>query len=75
MLALTRPDGISANNVLRARIAELRPGSGPYEDVLLNVGEAHLIARITRRSAERLKLQAGLEVFAVIKSVTVGGRE
>jgi molybdate transport system ATP-binding protein len=75
MLALTRPDGISANNVLKAAVAELRPGSGPYEDVLLSVGEAHLIARITRRSAERLKLRAGLEVFAVIKSVTVGGRE
>lgn len=75
MLALVRPDGISANNVLKARIAELRPGSGPYEDVLLEVGKAHLIARITRRSAERLKLHAGLEVFAIIKSVTVGGRE
>lgn len=75
MLALARPEGISANNVLAAIIAEVRAGEGPYEDVLLNVGDARLTARITRRSAERLKLAAGQEIFAVIKSVTVGGRE
>ena len=35
----------------------------------------NMIARITRRSLERLSLRPGLPVFAVIKSVTVGGRE
>ncbi len=74
MLALTKPDGISANNVLAASISEVRAGSGPYEDVLLSVGEARLVARITRRSAERLALEKGQKIFAVIKSVTVGGR-
>jgi molybdate transport system ATP-binding protein len=74
MLALAKPDGISANNVLAARIAEIRAGAGAYEDVLLSVGTAHLIARITRKSAERLKLEAEQKIFAVIKSVTVGGR-
>jgi molybdate transport system ATP-binding protein len=74
MLALSKPDGISANNVLPASISEVRTGEGPYEDVLLNLGEARLIARITRRSAERLKLKKGQKIFAVIKSVTVGGR-
>ncbi len=75
MLALTKPQGISANNVLPASITEVKAGSGPYEDVLLSVGEAKLIARITRKSAERLGLEAGQKIFAVIKSVTVGGRE
>jgi molybdate transport system ATP-binding protein len=74
MLALSKPDGISANNVLPASISEVRTGEGPYEDVLLNLGETRLIARITRRSAERLKLKKGQKIFAVIKSVTVGGR-
>lgn len=74
MLALTKPEGISANNVLAASIAEVKAGSGPYEDVLLRIGEARLIARITRKSAERLGLEAGQKIFAVIKSVTVGGR-
>lgn len=74
MLALSKPEGISANNVLPATISEIRAGSGPYEDVLLSLGKARIIARITRRSAERLKLEKGQEIFAVIKSVTVGGR-
>lgn len=74
MLALTRPEGISANNVLAADIAEVR-AEGAHADVLLSLGEARLIARITRRSAERLRLAPGLGVFAVIKSVTVGGRD
>ena len=74
MLATSKPDGISANNVLPASISEVRPGSGAYEDVLLSVGDARLIARITRKSARRLGLEKGQKIFAVIKSVTVGGR-
>ena len=58
----------------RQPFSEVRAGSGAYEDVLLSVGEARLVARITRRSAERLALEKGQKIFAVIKSVTVGGR-
>jgi molybdate transport system ATP-binding protein len=75
MLALQRPEGISANNIFATCVAGLRAGTGPYEDVLLDFGGARLVARITRRSAERLKLAPGQSVFAVIKSVTVGGRK
>ena len=75
MLALTRPEGISANNVLAAMVLELRPGNGAYEDVLLAIGDMRLVARITRKSAARLNLTPGLSLFAVIKSVTVGGRD
>lgn len=75
MLALARPEGVSANNILPATVAALVAADGPYEDVQLTLGGARLIARITRRSAERLQLQPGREVFAVIKSVTVGGRD
>jgi molybdate transport system ATP-binding protein len=74
MLALSKPEGISANNVLAASISGIRAGSGHYEDVLLSVGETRLVARITRRSALRLKLETNQKIFAVIKSVTVGGR-
>ena len=75
MLALTRPEGISANNILAAAVSAVRPAEGAHADVQLTLGDARLVARITRRSAERLKLAPGLPVFAVIKSVTVGGRE
>lgn len=74
MLALSRPEGVSANNILSATIAAIEE-AGAHADVQLALGDARLIARITRRSLERLGLKPGVAVFAVIKSVTVGGRE
>jgi molybdate transport system ATP-binding protein len=74
MLALKRPEGVSANNIIPATVAAIRE-DGPNADVQLRLENAHLVARITRRSRERLALRPGLNVFAVIKSVTVGGRE
>jgi len=73
MLALTRPDGVSANNVLAADVSAIRE-DGPNADVQLRFKGALLIARITRRSLERLALKPGDHIFALIKSVTVGGR-
>ncbi|HEX3483890.1 MAG TPA: molybdenum ABC transporter ATP-binding protein [Micropepsaceae bacterium] len=74
MLALARPEGVSANNVLAATIAAIRD-DGANADVQLRLKEGQLVARITRRSVERLALKPGMNVFALIKSVTVGGRE
>jgi molybdate transport system ATP-binding protein len=74
MLALSRPEGVSANNILPARVAAIEEMRA-HADVQLSLRDARLIARITRRSLERLALKPGVEVFAVIKSVTVGGRE
>lgn len=74
MLALSRPEGVSANNILPASVAAIEE-TGAHADVQLALRDARLIARITRRSLERLALKPGTPVFAVIKSVTVGGRE
>jgi molybdate transport system ATP-binding protein len=75
MLAMSRPLGISANNVLQGVITALQQSEGPHADVQLSVGESRLAARITRRSTERLDLRLGATVYAVVKSVTIGGRE
>ena len=74
MLALVRPQSVSANNILPATVAAIRE-DGPNADVQLRLKDGHLVARITRRSVERLGLKPGTGVFALIKSVTVGGRE
>lgn len=74
MLSLSRLESVSANNVLAATVAEVRE-TGPHADVQLRLADAHLVARITRKSLERLRLTPGVAVYAVIKSVTVGGRE
>lgn len=71
MIALQRPDGISALNILPATVVALRMGDGPGAMVQLRLGEELLLARITQRSAVQLGLAVGASVFAVLKSVAV----
>jgi molybdate transport system ATP-binding protein len=71
MLAVEPPSGISATNHIPGHVAEIHSGPGPYCDIRLVCRGAILLARITRRSAERLGLGPGRPVIAVIKSVSV----
>jgi molybdate transport system ATP-binding protein len=70
MLAIAKPEGISANNVLAGTIVALRPAAG-LVDVHLSCGGSRLISRITQASTARLGLVEGMNVFAIIKAVTV----
>ncbi|HYN39163.1 MAG TPA: molybdenum ABC transporter ATP-binding protein, partial [Rhodospirillales bacterium] len=65
MLAAAEPSGISALNVLPAVIDEVRLADASHADIGLTVGSARLVSRITRRSAARLGLVPGGNVFAV----------
>jgi molybdate transport system ATP-binding protein len=71
MLAVERPRGISALNVLSGMVEEVRMGEGPGAMVRVRVGEEVLLARITRRSVGVLELAPGRPVFAVLKAVSV----
>ena len=71
ILSRTRPEGLSALNILPAKIATLHEGQGPGVLVRLDLGGEFLLARITRRSAQALGLAPGLAVHAVLKSVAV----
>jgi len=69
MIATTRPDGLSALNVLPGVIRALdQTAEGPI-DVVLDCGGIRLTARLTRKSVELLHLEPGRRVYAVIKSV------
>lgn len=70
MLSLAPPQGVSALNVVAGRIDNLT-AEGAIVDVGLLCGEARLIARITARSRAALILSPGMEIFAVIKTVSV----
>lgn len=62
---------ISARNLLRAKVRQLTVSGIGAEVTLAIGGNAELVSVITRASAERLQLQAGKEVYAVIKSNNV----
>ena len=70
IVATERPRGLSALNILAGRIAGISSGNGPIADVLIDCNSEIITARITRQSAEMLNLAPGLDVFAVVKSVT-----
>lgn len=68
ILSRSRPEGLSALNILQARISAMR--SGPDGVLIqLSLGSDHLLARITTRSATALNLVPGQAIFAIVKSV------
>jgi molybdate transport system ATP-binding protein len=71
MLATERPRGISALNVLSVTIEHIHPGDGPGALLRLRLGEALLLARITKRSLEALGLRPGMPVLAILKTVSI----
>lgn len=75
ILAREAPTGLSALNILRAVVAEIRPGTGPGTMVQLKAGEETILARITKRSAEALDLAPGVECYAIAKTVSVAPLE
>jgi molybdate transport system ATP-binding protein len=71
MIATTRPDGLSALNVLPAVVRALDASADGLVEVGLDCGGIRLAARLTRKSIDTLQLKPGREVYAVIKSVAL----
>lgn len=74
-LALSKPEQMSIRNCLPAVVEEVRaePDTA-FAEVLVRVGQQALRARITRQSAVELGLAPGVEVFALVKSVSFDRR-
>jgi molybdate transport system ATP-binding protein len=71
-IATQAPQGSSINNILNARIEEIRDEGPDKVIVRMQVGESHmLLSRITRRSRDHLGLKAGMYVCAQVKSVAL----
>ena len=70
-LTLDEPRRTSILNIFAARVVEIAEHTQAQVLVNLAVGEARLLARITRKSAKVLDLQPGKEVYAQVKSVAL----
>lgn len=70
-LALAPPADTSMLNTWAGRIVAIGEAVGASVSVRLDVGGMPLTARITRLSAERLALRPGLEVYALVKAVSL----
>ena len=71
ILSRTRPEGLSAQTMLKGRVTRIVPGDGPGVMVHVAMGEDEILARITRRAAAQMDLQPGQTVHAILKSMSV----
>jgi len=62
---------ISARNVLKGKVKEVKPGVVNSEVIVELPGGIQVVSVITKESAEKLGLAKGKEVYAVIKASNV----
>jgi len=72
-VALSAPESSTILNVLPAVVEAVNPRAGGHVDLVLRVGEATLLSRISRRSADALRLAPGTRCHAQVKGVAVKG--
>lgn len=73
MVSLTRPEGISALNVLPGTISGIgrRENDAAAVEIAIDCNGTPILARLTAKSVDRLGLAPGRAVHAVIKSVAI----
>jgi molybdate transport system ATP-binding protein len=69
MIATSEPVGLSAQNILRGKIARIGHAGDPLVEIHVDCLGQQVLSRITRLSLDALRLHVGQEVFAVVKSV------
>jgi molybdopterin-binding protein len=62
---------ISARNMLKGKVKQVKPGVVNDEVIISLDGGAQIVSVITRESAEKLELAGGKEVYAIIKASNV----
>lgn len=70
-IALEAPARISIQNVLQGQVAAVSAVRNGIVDVSITVGTALLRSRITARAAQELALRPGLNVYALVKAVSL----
>lgn len=62
---------VSARNVLKGKVKEVKPGAVNTEVVLELTEKTEVVSVITKESAEKLQLAKGKDVYALIKASNV----
>ena len=62
---------ISARNMLKGKVKQIRPGAVNTEVVIALPGGSEIVSIITKESADKLGLAVGKEAYAIIKATNV----
>ena len=71
-IALSRPMDVSITNRLPGTIREVAFLERPFVRVVIELGATRLAALVTTESVDRLSLEPGVRVWAMIKTVAIG---
>ena len=71
-VAIVPPHGLSMQNVLPVVLEAIEPAQPHQVTLRLRCGESVLLASVTRDTVSRLSLTPGQELWALVKSVTIG---
>lgn len=70
-IARNKPEGLSIRNILPVKITAINDESGSFARLTLSYAGQEMGARLTRKSVADLSLQAGDDVYAMVKAVSV----
>jgi molybdate transport system ATP-binding protein len=74
ILATAKPEQVSSRNILKGTILEVaEEAETPFAETLVKVPGGVIRARLTRRSIHDLGLAPGVDVYALIKSISLVG--
>jgi molybdopterin-binding protein len=62
---------ISARNMLKGKVKQIKPGAVNTEVIIELPGGSEIVSIITKESADKLGLAVGKEAYAIIKATNV----
>lgn len=74
-IATQRPVRVSIQNILPAQISEISVQGSTHAEIRLDAAGMPIIAHITQKALRELQLEVGHDVFALVKSVAVSGKD
>lgn len=75
ILARSRPEGLSALNILSGTVQRVETEPGGRAFVQIQIGDQSLLARVTQRSVSALGLAPGTDCHAILKTVAVSSAD
>jgi molybdate transport system ATP-binding protein len=71
ILAIEPPRGLSVRNVIEGRVISLSPDDDETDLVRVDIGQAEVMARVTRAATQDLNLRPGLAIWVLVKAVSM----
>jgi molybdate transport system ATP-binding protein len=73
ILATHPVEGLSVRNMLAGTIANIAPDDADTDMVHVDIGDGHVLARVTRGALMALGLRTGMPIWVLIKAVSIRG--